>query len=419
MFRLNNPPPATLTRYNEAIMPILRDTFMRLLPALLLACLLISTVHAQDAPTPLAAPLIASSSAALDRILLYDLNGGRRELRFDNRLHYAFGFSPDGCRLIYTLSERGGVSRLYSARLDGSDARALVGFADLPAADWSVWEPAVNPADGRIAFTLFRRERPPTQEPVETFHVAWIPPEGGAPQLYSVSGAEHTPLWSPDGRWLAYVAYDGRIPGPDIFSTIPPTNAANSTPVPDDEMLNEADLWVVSADGATKYRLTAFPVGSVTAPRWSPGSDLLGFIFSPTFANDTLWLIGNADAAVPTQLSFEWMLAVELTWLPDGSAMLATLRDFQGSSENRLWRIPLIGNADSDATPYPLDPALRFIDYPRFSPDGHWLALRSEYEIVVVDTQTGGWRYLDEAHAANTPPVWSPAGFAGEAACGG
>jgi Tol biopolymer transport system component len=373
------------------------------------------SAHAQ--PAPLNAPLLATSSAELDRIILYDLNGGRRDLRFDARLHYVWGFSPDGCRVILTLGERGGVSRLYSARLDGEDLRPLVQFADLPANDWNVWEPMVNPTDGRIAFTWFRRERPPGEDPVETTHIAWIPQEGGAPQLYSVSGDEHTPVWSPSGTWLAYVAYNGRIPGPDIFSTVPPTEAAVGTPVPDDEMVNEADLWVISADGTLKYRLTAFPVGSVSAPRWSPDSTLISFVYSPTFANDTYWLIGNADSAIPTQLSFEWALAVESTWQPDGSAFLAASRDFQGIDENRLWRMPLVGNADTDAIQYTLDPALSYIDYPRFSVDGRYLALRSEYRLVVIDTLTNTPRFIDEGMPANTPPVWSPLGFTGESAC--
>ena len=388
---------------------------MRYLAVILL---LLLTLPAYAQPALLGTPLIATTSAQLDHILLYDVSGTRRELNFGAQEHYVWGFSPDGCRIVYTLSERGSVSRAYSARLDGSDMRPLVQFADLPANDWSVWEPAVNPADGRIAFTLFRRERPPAEAPMMTYHIAWVPPEGGIPQFYSVSGAEHTPLWSPDGAWLTYVAYDGRVPGPDIFSTVPPTDTAISTPFPEDQLLDEADLWVVSADASIKYRLTAFPVGSVSAPRWSPDSTLLGFVFSPTFANDTFWLIGNADEAIATQLSFEWALALDMTWLPDGSAMLATMRDFQGIDENRLWRIPLVGNADTDATQYPLDPALRYIDYPRFSADGRYLAFRSEYTLTVIDTQTGAWGYLDESAPANTPPVWSPVGYTGEGECG-
>ena len=369
-------------------------------------------------PSLLGAPLIAVTTARLDRIVLYDLSGGRRELRFDAREHFVWGFTADGCRIIFTLGEPGGISRLYSARLDGSDLRSLVQFADLPAEDWSAWEPQINPVDGRIAFTFFRRETPPGRLTQETYHIAWIPAEGGTPQFYSVSGDEHSPVWSHDGAWLAYVAYDGRIPGPDAFSTVPPTPPSGATPVPKEQLINEADLWVVSADGETKYRLTAFPTGSVNRPVWSPDDLLIEFFYSPRPNNDTVWMIGNADAAIPTQLNFEWMLGLDATWLPDSTAIVATMRDFQGVSENRLWQVPLVGNADTDAQPYSPDPALRFIDYPRFSVDGRFLALRSEYYLAVVDTTTGAWAWLDDANPGNTPPVWSPAAFTGEAACG-
>jgi Tol biopolymer transport system component len=276
----------------------------------------------------------------------------------------------------------------------------------------------VNPSDGRIAFTLFRRQALPNGNIEETHHIAWVNAEGGAPQFYSISGAEHTPQWSPDGAWLAYVAYDGRIPGPDIFSTAPPTPSANATPVPEDELLNEADLWAVSADGLTKYRLTAFPVGNVSAPRWSPDALLLSFIYSATPSNDQYWIIANADAAIPTQLSYEWTLTLDHTWLPDSTALLATMRDFQGISENRLWRVPLVGNADVDATQYGIDPNVRYLDYPRFSSDGRYLAFRSEYSIALLDVQSNSLRWLDEGLlGGNAPPVWSPAGFTSEAAC--
>ncbi len=367
--------------------------------------------------TPLGGPLVASASATLDRILLYDLTGGRRELRFDWRAHHVWGFTPDGCRLVYTLTEPGGVSRIYSARLDGEDARPLVQFTDLPAEDWSAWEPDVNPLDGRIAFTWFRRETPPARPTQESYHVAWVPAQGGAPQLYSVSGDEHTPTWSHDGAWLAYVAYNGRVPGATPDEVVPPTPTSGATPIPRELLIHEADLWVVSVDGATKYRLTAFPIGSVRAPRWSPDDLLIGFTYAPRPNNDTFWMIANADSAIPTQLSFQWTLALDMTWTPDGQSMLASARDFQGVSENRLWQIALTGSADTGAQPYPLDAALHFVDYPRFSADGRYLALRSEYSLVIVDTVSGQWARLDDAAASNTPPVWSPAGFNGEAAC--
>jgi Tol biopolymer transport system component len=97
--------------------------------------------------------------------------------------------------------------------------------------------------------------------------------------------------------------------------------------------------------------------------------------------------------------------------------MVSSVRDFQGTRENMLWRIPLVGLADTNAVPFLVNRDLAFADYPRFSPDGKWLALRSVYNLALVDTTTQAWTILDESIAGNTPPVWSPAGFAGEVGC--
>jgi Tol biopolymer transport system component len=118
-------------------------------------------------------------------------------------------------------------------------------------------------------------------------------------------------------------------------------------------------------------------------------------------------------------LNFQWQMTLDLTWLSDSTAMLASLRDFRGVAQNRLWRIPLVGNADSnDANIYLDDPTFTYTDYPRFSLDGKYLAFRSEYALIVTDLNAGTWQRLDADTPGNTPPVWSPEGFAGEAACG-
>lgn len=395
----------------------------------MLACGLMSVFRAptaaQDDLAPLTGPLVAVTPAAMDRILVYDTEGNRRDLSFGPEDHQVWDFSPDGCRVLFTLAQPGGYPRLYSAGLDGGDRRELVAYPDLADEAWGVWEPDWSPgtADGtaRIAFTMIR-ERVSGGEVETDHHTAYIDPAVTAapqvPDFYSVTGREYTPSWSPDGAWLAYVSYDARVPGADPLSTAEPTNTpTDGQPAAELPTVDEADLWIVSADGETKYRLTAFSTGSVRDPRWSPDGALIGFIYAPSGNNDMFWMIANQQGAIPTQLSTQWNLTLALTWFPDSSAMLAAVRDFQGISTNLLWRIPLVGNADTDATRYLPDEAFSHADYPVFSADGRYLAFRSAYRLTVVDTLANTWARFDPDLPGNTPPVWTPAGFASTRDC--
>ncbi len=379
-----------------------------------LFALLFAPTQAQEAL--LGGPLLAFNTSAQDRVILYDVaSGTSRDLTFGSGWHTVWGFLENGCRVVYTLSDGPVFSRVYSARLDGSDTRQLIQFSELPAADWGVWEPKPSPDGTRVAFTMMRGETKFDGTRAYTWHIGWVDAAGGTPQFYSVTGDEHEPEWSADGQWLAYISYTGRVPGVDIAATAAPT--PEGQPVNPAALLHEADIWVVSADGTTKYQLTNFPTGSVRAPRWSPDGDLISFTYSPSPNNDQFWMIAAAPNAIPTQLSYQWSLILDATWFPDSAAILGAARDFHNEPENLLWRVPLVGNADTDATRVWPELPLRYADYPRFSPDGRWLALRSEYTPGLVDMLSGSWTPLEEGAVGNTPPVWSPAGFGGEASC--
>ncbi|MFQ3648604.1 MAG: hypothetical protein SNJ54_12450 [Anaerolineae bacterium] len=359
---------------------------------------------AQAVP-PLGPLVLGLNTPDQTHILLYDLElDFAREVVLGEGAHTLWGFSPDGCRLLATLDDQ-----LVTARLDGRDVRRL-----LPSGAGGAYEPSFSPDGRQIAFTLVQLEGNETRR-----FIAVVDAEGGSPRTLSFSGREATPRWSPDGARIAYVSYEQRVAGADLFSTAVPTpTPAAGVTLPPVALLNEADLWTVEVASGQRTRLTNFPTGSVSMPRWSPDGTLLAFVYSPAPNQDLLWIIAGEAGAIPTQLSFEYTTALDLGWLPDGTHLIASLMGMQGIAENALWQIPLAGRAEQGALRYLAFYDLPHADYPRFRDDGRWFALRTRYQIALIDMLSATLRRLSAPWAlGSTPPVWSPAAFNGEAAC--
>jgi Tol biopolymer transport system component len=357
--------------------------------------------HAQDFPPPPVGHLIGYTSTPANAITLYDTATELSyTLDFGDAQHHLWDFSADGCRILFSLTDGNRPSTLHSAALDGSDMRDIVdttAIPEQPDAIWDVWDADWSPDGTRVAVRLSREG-----ENGRVSYVGWVGADGGTPTLYSVAGDEYAPTWSPDGAWLAYLSYEQRPAGATPYATAVPDTTDDDTPT-----LREADLWTVSADGATKVRITRFDVGSVETPRWSPDGTLLGFTYQPSSGESQLWMIAATENAIPTQLSFQWHQTLDLVWRPDGSAMVTAARNFQDVSAARLWQIPLIGNADTDAIPFFNDDGTHTpADFPRFNRDGSALVYRRGYQLVYTHLQTQEVVTLDGV--GNTPAVWSP-----------
>ena len=383
--------------------------------ALLMLILSMSIINTAQTELPLVGQLLALNTVEQDAIILYDIaSDSYRRLSIGDGNHHVWDFSPDGCRVLFTYSDTTAWGQLYSMSLAGDDVRVMATYDDLPQERWGIWEADWASTGDRIAFTLRRQQ----SDGDLTHHTAFVTPDDTIVQFYSVSGTEFSPIWSPDGEWLAYLSYQERVAGANVLATALPTNEplAGQTPIPA-VTVNEADLWVVSADAFVKYQVTNFDTGSVTQPRWSPDSELISFVWSPQNSSDMLWMIANQPAAIPTQLSYQWSMVLGSDWLPDATGIIGAMREFRETIPNSLWQLPLVNNDDSGANRYLQDLNITHADFPRFSPDGNWLAVRSNYDMLLVNTTDQSLRLLNRAVFGNSSAIWASSNFAGEASC--
>ncbi len=347
-------------------------------------------------------PLVVTNLPDDSGFLIVDLATDlQRTLTFGDGQHILGGFSPDGCEITFSLERIPGNHDLFAARLDGSGLRQLVVIGRMAAQHYRILESTWSPDGTRIAFTFIRYYDPPDDDPRRESHIAWVPLEGGSPNFYSVSGSEYQPQWSPDGSTLVYVSEQ---PIPD------------AEPVgEDEEPPKQPELWILAADNSNKYRLTDFLDGGIFNPRWSPDGKALAFIYAPYANSHRLMTMALDGTWGPSSLNHQLVTILDYVWQPNGQGLMVAIQGLQEIPQNVLWSFPLGRIADEAATLLFED--MYYLDFPRYSSNGRWLALRQAYELVVYDTEQHTLHSFGLSSLHNSPPLWSPAGFSGEAAC--
>jgi dipeptidyl aminopeptidase/acylaminoacyl peptidase len=122
--------------------------------------------------------------------------------------------------------------------------------------------PRISPDGERVAFVVTTID-----ERKHTYQSAiWcVPAAGGeAKRLTAGPGNAHSPSWSPDGRWLAFVSdREGELP-------------ARYAKEPKKAGKGKSQLWLLPTDGGEAQQLTYMPHGAGN-PSWSPDSQRLVF----------------------------------------------------------------------------------------------------------------------------------------------
>jgi Tol biopolymer transport system component/tRNA A-37 threonylcarbamoyl transferase component Bud32 len=187
---------------------------------------------------------------------------------------------------------------------------------------------------------------------------------------------DQNPVWSPDGRWIAFLRGDApgglALAGKTELRLIPPLGGPerkvaeiwirpqpnqayllawcpdNTCLIATDEQAHDKPyaLFVISLETGEKRRLTDPPdaVLGDTNPAVAPDGRSLVFQRFPSGAGAELYWVplgeGLTAGGEPRRLTSAATNAVHPAWLPDGKEILF-------SAEGRLWRAPISGESPS------------------------------------------------------------------------
>lgn len=207
----------------------------------------------------------------------------------------------------------------------------------------------------------------------------WIVPvAGGDPQPFTADEArDASPVWSPDGRWLAFLSTRGG------------RRLGRKTPV--------LQLWVMPADGGEARQLTRFAAG-VAQPAWSPDGRTIAFVTRG--APDAVEGPGDDEPPVVRAIT-------RPRYKFDGTGFL------EGYSH--VWTVPAAGGEPVRLTDGDFDH-----EAPAWLPDGRevvFVANRTAdadfsfaRDLWAADTRTGTLRRLTEHPGPALAPAPSPDG---------
>ena len=329
-------------------------------------------------------------------IYLISSSGGKPRLVATNegRIYWrrnSIALSPRGDKVYFPDGEdpQTGLfeTRIFETTIGSNQRRPLTGIY--------TEQPAISPDGAWIAYIKTFGTRGISRQ-------VWaMPISGGEPSLVCEAlprGAFHSPIWSPDGSKIAFLARS-----------------------PDSDVIESNEIWIVpmGPDGHPSGAPTQFPLRKRTnepIAGWTE-QDHIGLLFGGPH-NEGLYVV-PAEGGQATPINDYW--STYPNWSPDGKTLY-----FRADSDDAYWgifRIPSSGGNRTELTFQGVDLGIPIPGGgPALSPDGSRLCFtgvrrddgaKKVYPRALYIVDSGGGEpvpLMEPIPGGGRAPTWSPNG---------
>jgi Tol biopolymer transport system component len=383
-------------------------------------------------PTALPAPTLAPDMVSLaeppGKLAFTSVVAGRRDVWLINangngmaEVQDAGGvnetqpiFSADSEK-IYFISDANGSRALYAMTANGQNPELLY------EADGEIYDPALSPDAGQLAFILELDGNPDV----------WLLDltKDDASQLTFTPEIENAPIWWPDGSGIAFSRADGHYQDlvlltfePDAQGETEQTLTAGETSADRPQITpdgNHVIFQALSGSAPQLFRLD-IATGAISrltesgynhSPALSPDGRWVTFVHEADFQRDLMTL--DLETGQLTRLINDFLADDSPSYAPNGW-QIAFASQRKSSAHWGIYLMNAEGNGLSNVTGEL--PASLFAEAPEWSPDGKWMAYDANYggsrDIFLMPLGGGP---DDVIHLVNRPgddcyPAWSPDG---------